>query len=131
MSLIATGFSYAPAQRHRQGRFVADLLPRVRDIRRLGAASVDLCFAAAGRVDAYFESNLSVWDIAAGELIAREAGCWTSDFGGGPPTPRQIVAAAPGIHRDLLDLIGSAQDVPRTARNPGMMSPLWPCASLR
>lgn len=115
VALIATGFSYLPAQRHRQGRFVAELLPAVRDIRRLGAASVDLCFAAAGRVDAYFEAHLNVWDIAAGELIAREAGCWTSDFVGGPPTPRQVVAAAPGIHHDLLEHLATLGDVPEGA----------------
>lgn len=112
VSLIATGFGYAADQRRRQGRIVADLLGEVRDIRRFGAASVDLCLAACGRVDAYFEAGLNVWDIAAGELIAREAGCVTSDFGGGTPTPRQIVAAAPGIHTALLARLDARGDGP-------------------
>ena len=53
--------------------------PQVRDIRRLGAAAADLCYVAAGRVDVYFEEWLGPWDLAAGELIAREAGCRTGD----------------------------------------------------
>ncbi|MFV0309723.1 MAG: inositol monophosphatase family protein [Desertimonas sp.] len=112
VSLVATGFGYAPEQRRRQGRLVADLLGAVRDIRRLGAAAVDLCHAACGRVDAYFEAGLNVWDIAAGELIAREAGCVTSDFGGATPTPRQVVAAAPGIHTELLAHLDARGDTP-------------------
>lgn len=115
LALVATGFNYTPERRRQQGRVVADLLGDVRDIRRLGAASVDLCHAAAGRVDAYFETNLNVWDIAAGELIAREAGCRTTDLAGGPPTPRQIVAAGPGLHGLLLDRLARAVDAPAPA----------------
>ena len=53
---------------------LATLLPQVRDIRRIGSAALDLCLVAAGRLDAYFEDNLNVWDWAAGALIAAEAG---------------------------------------------------------
>jgi myo-inositol-1(or 4)-monophosphatase len=73
-ALVATGFSYNASVRTRQGNAVGKLLPLVRDIRRLGAASVDLCSVAAGRVDAYFEHALQPWDRAAGTLIAQEAG---------------------------------------------------------
>jgi myo-inositol-1(or 4)-monophosphatase len=73
-ALVATGFAYDAAVRTRQGAVVGALVGRVRDVRRAGAASVDLCSVAAGRVDGYFERGLQPWDRAAGELIAREAG---------------------------------------------------------
>ncbi len=73
-SLVATGFSYRAANRAEQGASVAALLPSIRDIRRLGAASLDLCAVAAGRVDAYAERGLKPWDFAAAALVATEAG---------------------------------------------------------
>ena len=84
------------------------MLPAVRDIRRLGSAALNLCFVACGRLDAYFEENLNSWDIAAGLLIATEAGAATSDFDGGPPTERSVVAAARGVHAHLVTAIGDA-----------------------
>jgi len=74
-AVIGTGFGYDAARRERQIKVVAQLLPRIADIRRLGAASLDLCAVAAGRLDGYFEAGLNEWDYAAGALIAREAGC--------------------------------------------------------
>ena len=73
-ALVATGFSYASAQRDHEGAVLAALLGRIRDIRRSGTAALDLCRLAAGEVDAYWELDLSPWDFAAGVLIAREAG---------------------------------------------------------
>ena len=73
-SLVATGFGYRVEQRRAQGAVVAALLPRVRDIRRHGSAALELCAAAAGRVDAYYEADLKPWDHAAGALVAAEAG---------------------------------------------------------
>jgi myo-inositol-1(or 4)-monophosphatase len=73
-TLVATGFGYRVEQRRAQGAVVADLLPQVRDIRRFGCASLDLCAVAAGRVDAYVEEGLNPWDMAAGGLVATEAG---------------------------------------------------------
>jgi len=73
-ALVATGFSYEAAQRERQGSVVAQVLGRVRDIRRGGTAALDLCHVAAGHVDAYWELDLSPWDYAAGSVIARAAG---------------------------------------------------------
>jgi myo-inositol-1(or 4)-monophosphatase len=73
-ALIATGFAYDEVVRSRQGPIVGHLVSRVRDIRRAGAASVDLCAVAASRVDAFFEHGLEPWDLAAGSLIAAEAG---------------------------------------------------------
>lgn len=100
-ALIATGFAYSPHLRARQGEVVAGLLPRVRDIRRLGAAALDLCHVASGRVDGYFEVNLAPWDIAAGALIATEAGARVEPIRGGPDMPTSIVAATPEIFEDL------------------------------
>ena len=73
-SLVATGFGYAAEVRERQARSVASLLPRVRDIRRLGSCALDLCAVAAGQVDAYVEEGPHEWDHAAAGLVAREAG---------------------------------------------------------
>ena len=104
-SLIATGFSYDAPSRSRQGERVARLLPLVRDIRRMGAAAVDLCHVACGRVDGYFEENLRPWDLAAGLLVATEAGAIASDFVGARVRPEQTLVCAPGIHTALRDAI--------------------------
>ncbi len=105
LALVATGFSYSPAHRAAQARRVAVLLPQVRDLRRFGAASADLCNLAAGRVDVYFEQWLGPWDIAAGELIAREAGCMTSTLDGQPVRPDSVIAANPQLMGPMRDLI--------------------------
>jgi len=107
-ALIATGFSYSPARRALHGERVALLLPQVRDIRRFGAAAVDLCHAAMGRVDAYVEESLGPWDLAAGELIAREAGCRTGDLDGGPARPDQVLVANPALFEPLAALLREA-----------------------
>ncbi|MEO7429632.1 MAG: inositol monophosphatase family protein [Acidimicrobiales bacterium] len=104
-ALIATGFSYESARRARQAAVLLEVLPRVRDIRRFGAAAVDLCAVACGRVDGYYERGLAPWDLAAGGLIATEAGAVVSDFAGGPAAAGAVVAAAPGIAPGLLDLL--------------------------
>jgi myo-inositol-1(or 4)-monophosphatase len=104
-ALIATGFGYSAERRAHQAGVLARLLPLVRDIRRFGAASLDLCFAAEGRVDAYFEKGLGPWDHAAGGLIATEAGLRVSGLRGAPPGPRMVLAAPPGLYRSLHDLL--------------------------
>ncbi|MDR0482107.1 MAG: inositol monophosphatase [Cellulomonadaceae bacterium] len=73
-SLVATGFGYAASRRASQARVLMELLPQIRDIRRLGSAAIDLCLLADGSVDIYFERGLNPWDMAAGALIAQEAG---------------------------------------------------------
>jgi myo-inositol-1(or 4)-monophosphatase len=108
LALVGTGFSYDPATRRQQATAVAGLIDRVRDIRRLGSAAVDLCMVACGRLDLYFERHLNAWDAAAGELIAREAGAVTSDFGGGPPRPAELLATTPGLHAAALALLRDA-----------------------
>lgn len=100
-ALVGTGFAYDSAMRGRQGAIVAGLLPEVRDIRRLGTASLDLCFVASGRLNAYFERTLSPWDHAAGALIAREAGARVSGLGGVAPSKDFIIAAEPTLAERL------------------------------
>lgn len=103
--LVATGFGYDPARRGRQGRVVAELLPRVRDIRRMGAAALDLCSVASGRVDAYYEVGLSMWDLAAGALVASEAGARTGAIDGGPLGPPAVLVAHPERFDELSELL--------------------------
>jgi myo-inositol-1(or 4)-monophosphatase len=101
MSLVGTGFSYAPEQRTRQAEVLAGLLPVVRDVRRIGSCALDLCMVAAGGLDAYYEDGVHVWDWSAGALIAAEAGATLllppADDGAG-----LVVAAAPGIAESLF-----------------------------
>ncbi|RZT14035.1 myo-inositol-1(or 4)-monophosphatase [Mycobacterium sp. BK558] len=95
MALVGTGFSYQPEDRRRQGAVMAALLPEIRDVRRIGSCALDLCMVAAGRLDAYYEDGVHVWDWAAGALIAAEAGAVVRAPGQGGPG--LMVAAAPGL----------------------------------
>jgi myo-inositol-1(or 4)-monophosphatase len=104
-TLVATGFGYRVEQRRAQGAVVAQLLPRVRDIRRYGSAALDLCSVAAGRVDAYYELDLNPWDHAAGGLVAAEAGLVVTGLGGRPFAEPMAVVAAPTIAGPFLELL--------------------------
>jgi myo-inositol-1(or 4)-monophosphatase len=104
-ALVATGFGYRAERRTVQGEVVAALLPRIRDIRRNGVASVDLCAVAAGRLDGYYERGLNYWDYAAGALVAAEAGAVVGDSRGGPPSTSMTVAAGPGLFGPLRDAL--------------------------
>jgi myo-inositol-1(or 4)-monophosphatase len=106
-ALVATGFGYSSGQRAEQGQVVAAVLPRVRDIRRVGAAAVDLCSVAAGRVDAYYEQGTHYWDIAAGGLIAREAGAMTGGLRGEEAGEAMTLAADAALFAELRDLLAS------------------------
>ncbi|MEP7034236.1 MAG: inositol monophosphatase family protein [Actinomycetota bacterium] len=101
-TLVATGFGYLPDVRARQGQVVAAMLPEIRDIRRAGSAALDLCAVARGRVDAYYESGLNAWDLAAGWIIATEAGALVTGLNGMAPGQAAVVAAGPGIHATLV-----------------------------
>jgi len=107
-ALVATGFSYTPAHRTVQSRRVTEFIHQIRDVRRMGAAAVDICFVACGRLDAYFEENLYTWDILAAELIAREAGARSGDFAGGPLRPAEVLVSAPGVFDALSGLLVAA-----------------------
>ena len=102
-ALVATGFGYAAERRARQGRLVLDLLPQIRDIRRAGSAALDLCAVAAGRVDAYYETGLNPWDLAAGWLVAVEAGALVGGFDG--PGESLTWACAPGLATVFPDVV--------------------------
>lgn len=105
LALVGTGFAYGAAARVDQARVVAELIGRVRDIRRLGSAAFDLCMVACGRLDVYFERHLNAWDAAAGTLIASEAGATLSDFTGGPGRPDELLAATPAVHAAFVRLL--------------------------
>lgn len=104
MALLGTGFGYSRRRRTAQAALAARMLPVVRDVRRIGSAALDLCMVAAGRLDAYYEHGLHVWDCAAGALIAAEAGARVVLPEPGAPTGGAdlVVAAAPGIADELL-----------------------------
>lgn len=111
-ALVATGFGYTVERRTEQAEVVRQLIPRVRDIRRMGSAATDLCLLAAGRLDAYYERGLQPWDYAAAALIAREAGALllgrSSDAGQLPPGEPLLIAAAPALARTLQAEIAQA-----------------------
>jgi len=111
-ALVATGFSYLADERAAQGAVAARLLPRIRDIRRAGSAALDLCGVAEGMLDAYFESGVHAWDVAAGGLVAREAGAIVGGLHGGAAGAAMTIAAGPGqfteLHDALVELVGAA-----------------------
>lgn len=101
-ALIGTGFGYAADRRAEQAVVVAKLLPQVRDIRRAGAAALDLCMVACGRLDGYYERGLNAWDWSAGSLIASEAGAAVLPL---PGEPFGLVAASPALAEPLAALV--------------------------
>ncbi len=107
-ALVGTGFSYRADQREWQAMVMSRLLPRVRDIRRVGSAALDLCWVAAGRLDAHVERGLALWDHAAGVLIAEEAGATVRR----PAATEKwglVMAATPSIAVELFELVETAE----------------------
>jgi len=90
-AMVATGFSYVAEQRAEQAEILLRLLPQIRDIRRAGAAALDLAYVACGRFDAFYERGLKRWDEAAGRLLVKEAGGVVADLEG---EPHGVLAAA-------------------------------------
>ncbi len=107
-ALVCTGFSYSAEQRTIQSQRIAKFIHKIRDIRRFGAASIDICFVACGRLDAYFEENLHEWDIAAAELIAIESGAKSGNFSGDKSSPKEILITCPKIFDQLSEFITSS-----------------------
>jgi myo-inositol-1(or 4)-monophosphatase len=105
-ALIATGFGYDAERRGKQGEVVARVLPRIRDIRRAGAAALDLCWLAAGRLDGYYERGLGAWDWAAARIVAEEAGAAVVDLEG---DPHGLAAAHPDLLGPLLEMLAEAE----------------------
>ncbi|KQS63641.1 inositol monophosphatase family protein [Modestobacter sp. Leaf380] len=113
LTLVATGFAYDRGIRTRQGHVLAAVLPEVRDVRRWGSAAVEICLAAAGRVDAFYQLDLKPWDHVAADLVAAEAGLRvsvTTGHGSGDP----LVTAVPAsIETDFLALVARAHEAHR------------------
>lgn len=105
-SLVATGFGYGRERRARQAVSFAEIITEIRDIRRIGSAALDIAGCAAGTLDAYFEKGPKAWDLAAGLLIAEEAGCATSveEVGG----DLFAAVAAPGVAAEFFALLKNA-----------------------
>lgn len=103
--LVGTGFGYRAERRRAQARVLADLLPRVRDIRRTGSAALDLCNLAAGHLDLYYERGLGAWDLAAGLLVAQEAGALVTGLRGTAPGTAMTVAGWPARAAELVGLL--------------------------
>lgn len=104
-SLMVTGFPYDPAGVEKNFAAFAHFTRLSRGVRRLGAAAIDLCYVAAGRVDGYWEQSLQAYDLAAGALIAREAGGRVTSLDGDEnilKPPFAIIAANPTIHALML-----------------------------
>lgn len=108
-ALLATGFPYVRDEVVLQNVEIMKrfLLAQCHGVRRAGSAAIDLCHVAAGKLDGYWEMNLRPWDVAAGTLIAREAGVVVSDFAGrvGFLTGERILAAVPGLHAEMSAVI--------------------------
>jgi myo-inositol-1(or 4)-monophosphatase len=103
-ALVATGFSYKAERRAEQAAVLLHLLPAVRDIRRFGSAALDLCWVAAGRLDAFYESGLNAWDWAAGGLICQEAGGEVTILPG-----EMLLATTPELTGPLVGLLTDAE----------------------
>ena len=105
-ALVGTGFGYDPGRRAEQAKVVASMIGHVRDIRRFGSAALDLCSLALGRLDVYFEQGLQPWDLAAGALVASEAGAMLGTLdGAGWPTNEMTIAAHPALFEDFRSLL--------------------------
>jgi myo-inositol-1(or 4)-monophosphatase len=104
-ALVATGFSYDAPVRARQAEVIGRVLPRVRDIRRVGAAALDLCWTACGRFDAHYERGLKPWDIAAGALIATRAGLELRMLAATDEDPEGVVVTRAGLMEEMLELV--------------------------
>lgn len=100
-ALCGTGFGYDADRRAWQAAVLTHVLPQVRDIRRFGSAALDLCRVAEGSLDVYYERGLNPWDMAAGWLVATEAGATVSDLLGGPPRAEMTIAGPPALHAAL------------------------------
>lgn len=109
-ALLGTGFGYDPATHLADLATIGVVMPLARDLRRLGAAALDLAFVAAGRLDGFFERGLQPWDWAAGSLLVQEAGGCFTRIQVDRPRPMTI-AAGPLLHEKLLAVIETSQSL--------------------
>lgn len=118
-AMVCTGYSYRVSERAQHARRVSNMITEVRDIRRFGAAALDICLVATGRLDAYFEEHLHSWDLVAAQIIATEAGAIVTDYAGGPVTPDQVLAASSRIHAPMVELLARAGGTGDGSARPG------------
>ena len=106
-SLLATGFAYETSLRLRQADVWRVLIPQVQAIRQTGSSALNLAYVAAGRLDGYWERGIHPWDVAAGALIAQEAGGVVTAFNGGAyhSAARELVASNGPLHPFLIDAV--------------------------
>jgi myo-inositol-1(or 4)-monophosphatase len=104
-AMIATGFGYDAAVRALQAEVLGRLIARVRDVRRLGSAALDLAWTAAGRYDAYYERGLQQWDVAAGELLCRAAGLEVRELPPSGGLAAGVLVASPALVDELFELV--------------------------
>ena len=104
-ALVATGFAYAASVRAAQAQVIASLLPRVRDVRRMGSAALDLAWTAAGRYDAFYERGVQIWDTAAGTILCECAGLEVRSLEADATLPSGVVVAPPGLIDGLSTLV--------------------------
>lgn len=106
-AMLATGFAYSLEALSENVEIFARMLPQVRSVRRPGAAALDLCYVAAGRLDGFWELKLNPWDVAAGVLIIREAGGAVTDGAGAPYRlgNRALVASNGHLHARLVQAL--------------------------
>lgn len=107
-TLVGTGFGYVAERREAQAATVARLIGSVRDIRRIGSAAIDLCMTGDGTLDAYYERGLNAWDLAAGVLVASEAGMRVGNLSGGAPDEGITVVAGDRVWDAFTGLLTSA-----------------------
>jgi myo-inositol-1(or 4)-monophosphatase len=104
-ALVATGFAYDAAVRRLQAQVIGELLPQVRDVRRMGSAALDLAWTAAGRYDAFYERGVHLWDIAAGSLLCAAAGLQVRPIEAVEGAPAGVLAAPPGLLDALTAIV--------------------------
>lgn len=111
--VVATGFPHKKENIPHITSFLTRLLPHIRDVRRMGSAALDYCWVACGRVQAYYESSLAPWDMAAGRLIAIEAGAKAGHYDmteaaitlPGDINGKNILVSSPGIYDKLTQIL--------------------------
>ena len=104
-SLWGIGFAYDPHRRGEQAKFYDRVMTHIRDVRRMGSAALDLCRVASGQLDGYWEFQLNAWDIAAGGIIAREAGAVTRGFHGYTFEEGYVLASNPALNAPMLAVL--------------------------
>jgi len=104
-SLVATGFAYSAEVRAVQAAAVSRVLPRVRDVRRMGSASLDLAWTAVGRYDAFYERGIQMWDIAAGVILCKCSGLEVCTLEAEGVAPPGLVVAPAGLIGPLAELV--------------------------